>query len=650
MLEARKPIYVAAGFGGAAANLAGLLRGEPSPPGLSSSRWTSNPDYQGLINTADARFWSAKLGLPSTIDELAERIRVLGREVLVTDAASLAWNGLTIAENHELFHTRDAVRITTLTVKGLLQSRRNQNAGNLAVELVNGDLSLAPRASAICVAIYRDAPVVGAGAALDNLLGRAVTKAQLSLNEIDVIPIANSSIDADWLVVAKFGDLQSDEPMDQRIRKAAEGIVKITRRYGFSVLATVVFGGSFAEDLTRNCDAMLAGFTGLTQGSRLAIFEIDARRFAALKSHLSGRNDLDLTTHRNLERQAIHQDAPTFVSVNWIGDQLITALLTPPANGLAFNNRTSFSASDLTALSTGEGDRRTPAPEEIEKRRQFLAEKLFGPNYQEWFKNLAGTRVVIRHDLITSQIPFEILIAPNEGTTGLGGNVTRILALADVDPRLISARPPKKGKINLLLVIDPTQDLDAARREGEAVYASLKNETRIAVVMLGGSEATKAAVRENLEFADIFHYCGHACFDLVSGGGIDLADGRLTSKDLPSLTSVPRLAFVNGCEAGRVRGSGAKEETGSLAFAELFLRMGIETYLGTYWKVQDSGAESFAKSVYGMLAQGAAIGEAVQRSRRKLAEEGKRDWVNYILYGSTDFRIAEPDAIDESGF
>lgn len=642
VLDSGKPLYVAGGFGGAAGIVAALMRDETAPPELRTAHWAGNKIFQDLIAKLAVFGWSDKLRLPKSMEDLAIAIRQKAKALLADSAASTAWNGLTVDENRELFLTRDPLRITSLTLKGLLRVREIKGQGKLAVELVNGDLTMAPRASAVCVAVYRDAPLVGAGAALDELLGGAVRLAQGSPNEIHVAEIRNSGIDADWLLCANLGNLQSDEPIEQRIRAAAGNVARLTLRYGFRDIATVVFGGSFAEDVTRSCDAMLQEFTKLAGRARVSIFELQEQRFAALQKHLTSQANLDVTTHRpNLKREPPRGDAPTFLSVTWVNDQLATTVLPPPVSGVVFSHRSLFTPDDLAKLTAGGFENQSPPKSEVERRRPLLAERLFGPDYEKWLRALSKTRVVIRHELNSAPIPFEMLMALEEGAAGLNGGITRVLALPEIDPKLLTARPPKSGKLAVLLVVNPTGDLEWARIEGEKVKKLLGGSTGVELKTLDGAQATKAAVKEALAFADIFHYCGHAGFDSAFESGIELVDGRTTARDLKGTEAVPRLAFVNACEAGRVREGKKEQQAGSEAFAEMFLRMGIEAYLGTFWKVIDGDAATFAATVYGALAQGATIGKAVLDGRRQLCQ--KPDWVNYLLYGNSEFQLRKSE-------
>ena len=96
------------------------------------------------------------------------------------------------------------------------------------------------------------------------------------------------------------------------------------------------------------------------------------------------------------------------------------------------------------------------------------------------------------------------------------------------------------------------------------------------------------------------------------------------------------MAFVNACEAGRVRGTVPKE---AAAFAELFLRSGVDAYVGTFWRVRDDAAAIFAAGVYQALAAGKTLDAAVLDARKTLHEKNCPDWANYILFGGGGFRL-----------
>ena len=151
------------------------------------------------------------------------------------------------------------------------------------------------------------------------------------------------------------------------------------------------------------------------------------------------------------------------------------------------------------------------------------------------------------------------------------------------------------------------------------------------------------AVLDGLKNCDLFHYCGHSFFrgEGDDKSGLFLAGfKKLTLDDVRNLGSVPRLAFVNSCEGGRTRGELRPKEHDASSFAEFFLGMGIEAYIGTYWEVTDIGAFDFARATYGVLAQGETLDKAVLEGRKTLFNAEHKDWANYMLYSrNANFRL-----------
>jgi hypothetical protein len=62
-------------------------------------------------------------------------------------------------------------------------------------------------------------------------------------------------------------------------------------------------------------------------------------------------------------------------------------------------------------------------------------------------------------------------------------------------------------------------------------------------------------------------------------------------------------------------------------------------FVGTFWEVDDKSAAEFSSSVYGGLMAGKTLRDSVTAARKKLAEAGRRDWANYVLYGDARFRL-----------
>jgi CHAT domain-containing protein len=236
-------------------------------------------------------------------------------------------------------------------------------------------------------------------------------------------------------------------------------------------------------------------------------------------------------------------------------------------------------------------------------------------------------------------------------TPALEGGVVRRLQVSGVGAEAGLRRPPHIGNLKVLLVENPTEDLPGAKTEAAAVRSALAD-TGVELDELQGKEATVGAIMQALTGGsiDILHYCGHAFFEgpgETQSGLLCANKEKLTLKDLRALTTVPRVAFVNACQGGRMRGARDDVPRGQ-AFAEFFLRAGIDAYLGTFWLVSDDGAEAFAHEVYQALAQGVELGAAVVRGRRCLHQQKNPDWANYLLYGDSSFVLvrAPGDASD----
>ena len=76
------------------------------------------------------------------------------------------------------------------------------------------------------------------------------------------------------------------------------------------------------------------------------------------------------------------------------------------------------------------------------------------------------------------------------------------------------ARPPKAGALEVLLIVNPTEDLPGTEEEARAVTRILEqSKDRVKLTVLTGQSATRTAVQAALAQADVLHYCGHAFFD-----------------------------------------------------------------------------------------------------------------------------------------
>jgi hypothetical protein len=275
----------------------------------------------------------------------------------------------------------------------------------------------------------------------------------------------------------------------------------------------------------------------------------------------------------------------------------------------------------------------------------------------EFVQTLAGPlaaeqHLVVVHDAESSKLPWEALRC-GERALALDGGVSRKYLLSgnfSVAKWLEKRRFDKT--LDILLVVDPTENLSGAKDEGDIIRQLIKDVPQVKVTEVAGKAATRDRLLREFQSGDydVMHYAGHAKFDANDPGrsGIQCSgDTVLTGQDLAVIGNLPALVFFNACETARVRGAPSEGPQAvvrlqeSVSFAEAFLRGGIANFVGTYWPVEDKGAKAFAKTFYGSIVQGQAIGDALIAGRSEVQKLGSFDWADYIHYGDPDFRIKQ---------
>jgi CHAT domain-containing protein len=644
-LQKGKPLYVAGGFGGAAALVVEAIEGATTPKRLDDNTWAGKPDWDALVTAFEADPDSRKLELPRNQADLAAQIHALAMPRLASDAASLAWNGLTLEENKNLFRTRDPLTLTALVLKGLIALSTRAAAGKLRVELVEGDVTGASDLELLVFPTFCDVDLDGAGAALDRVSGGAASRAHRSRS---VVASTSSALGANCLYAADLGDTTSAvQDPSAAARAAAIAAAEVIRRQRCTRVGVVTFLGNVAPDLSAVIRSMVDGLRRAADTADLVWFEKDPGRAAVVAAVLASMPDQVALTRRTAPSPLV-PDRPakrrTVVTVRHADNQLDVALLLHQANGLAPVVRTDFDDAARLALAGSSAD---AAPEAVDlaKRGAKIAQLLFGINPAAVLDAAGDAELVVMHDGFAGGIPYEALAWSEKGTTvtpATSGGIVRHLLSQGIAPERALPRPQRTGRLGVLLIVDPRGDLPGARLEGDALAKALTRDG-FHLVPLRGNEATVDRVRAAIgdPAIDVLHYCGHAFFTTNGddGSGLNLAGGELTLGELKKGVSlIPRLAFVNACQSGRVRGQ-ARDVREPESFAQFFLSAGVDAYLGTFWQVSDKGAASFAAEVYAELSAGAELGEAVVRGRKALQEAGNGDWANYAIYGHAGFRF-----------
>ena len=283
-----------------------------------------------------------------------------------------------------------------------------------------------------------------------------------------------------------------------------------------------------------------------------------------------------------------------------------------------------------------------------------LAKLVLGDRVAAVLPEMKARHLVVVHDAPASRIPWETIRIGGWSPAAAAGLSRRYVADNLSVAKWLEGRQQDK-RLDLLLVVNPTKDLDGAEEEGNRIRNLFGTHPSVKIDELRGPQATKQTLLAQFQSGvyDAIHYAGHAFFDAAnpSRSGI-LCHGRevLSGADLASLGNLPSLVFFNACEAARVRRGAerrgpelqiAKRVERNVGLAEAFLRGGVANYLGTYWPVGDAAAKSFAETFYTGLLSGQTIGEALLEGRKKVRDLKSVDWADYVLYGSHEFVLKQ---------
>ncbi len=211
----------------------------------------------------------------------------------------------------------------------------------------------------------------------------------------------------------------------------------------------------------------------------------------------------------------------------------------------------------------------------------------------------------------------------------------------------------ERERLRVLIIADPTEDLEWARLEGEGLFETLNAEVsadRLDVQFMSGRRLTKLNLLGALKGMDIIHYSGHLFYsNEQQESGWLLSDNKvLRAREIENAGFSPFLVFSNSCLSSPVVHSNATdaEVAQGARFNDLagaFLKAGIGNYIGTNWEIKDNSstydfAVQFYRAIFEEKSVGEALYEARQRARRSYAQHDLT-WANYVLHGNPLTRI-----------
>ena len=587
---------------------------------------------------------------------------------------------------------------------GIVVGRRR--AHRLDLELVNGSITDVDARAAVLGVFENVKPSGPAKAfnqlldnAIDDLVARRMFKA--GLGDVFMLPTGTHPVRAETVLFAGLGPFDAFTGHAQQI--VASNVLRTLVRAGVDEFATVLFGGNSTERSSDTLENLVRGFLAALLETdtrhrfrRIILCELNAERFQAMKHRLyelAGTplfDEVELTIDERAPLASPTAPAPVvqpreaastwppgeplYLTVRWLSLEdeddddnndntddgnnnnneqvaLRASLLTVGHKATVFSTLRQFRMAELKELLDRIPRLRASGVAELGRA---LAEMVLDANMLDLLgrDEFKDSHLILAHDADSSRIPWELLNigdADSPRYPALESGITRKYMADNMSIAKWLERRRLKSTLDVLLIVNPTQDLDGAEEEGQKVHAALSVLPTVRVTPRLGPRANRETLLNDFRSGkyDIVHYAGHAYFNRRQPAlsGIKCAGGDILSgADLRDVGELPSLVFFNACESARIRGgqqdTAAPDQQGrdSAGFAEAFLRGGVANFIGTYWNVGDAAALRIATGFYSRIIDGDPIGKALLEARRDV-ESGTRskDWADYMSYGDPGF-------------
>ena len=539
---------------------------------------------------------------------------------------------------------------------------------------------------AYVLGIYRNVTPGGPADALDERMNGAIkdftTRRMFSGNvgEIFVMPTGRHPLQADFIIFVGLGDF--DQFSNTVLQVSAENIVRTCIRTSVEEFGTVLLGGRSGQDIETALQDLLTGFFRAlkdTDGDhwfrRITICEMNPQRYQDIRAALLRLSSTPLFEEVEVTFDEVRLKPPLMSGVlrapkgpepayllvrqeaSALGSIGLTSSILTPGSKASVITDTQQLKSDALDKHLAKLESSSLSLDAMIRFGDELAQLVLPQRVLAVLPQVKEQHLVVVHDAPSSRIPWET-IRVNGWVPAIDRGLSRRYLAGNLSVAKWLEQRQRTEKLTLLLVVNPTQDLPGAEKEGERIE-SLFGGAQPGVVMekVHGPQATKAELLQKFRSGayDVVHYAGHAFFDprVPARSGI-LCHGKevLSGADLAAIGNLPSLVFFNACEAGRIRKPPEKKIQNlniekrlerTVGLAEAFLRGGVANYVGTYWPVGDESAGAFAQTFYTELLRQQTIGAALLAGREKVRVELESvDWADYIHYGSYDFALKQP--------
>ena len=218
------------------------------------------------------------------------------------------------------------------------------------------------------------------------------------------------------------------------------------------------------------------------------------------------------------------------------------------------------------------------------------------------------------------------------------------LCLKFATGRIVSARvdygPGDKAisydsSAKVLIVSNPSGDLPASIKEGNAVEELFSNNLNIKIQHLKGP-LNKNVFINSLKQIKILHFAGHLLHDHDETIGFKLDNEIATVNEIITAMNglPPEVVFANTCSGAQAESwSKAAGLTGDLA--SCLLVNGTKYFIAPMWDIPDEDAYSFALEFYKNALKSKPFGSSVLAARSLLKENyiNPFSFSGYVLYG-----------------
>lgn len=252
-----------------------------------------------------------------------------------------------------------------------------------------------------------------------------------------------------------------------------------------------------------------------------------------------------------------------------------------------------------------------------------------------------GSMVMLMVDDALKDIPWELMLE-----TAYAGEIPFKVGRVIVSPQQpqFLRRELWDGKIKALLIADPTDELELARREVGWLVEMFERDERFAQpdIVVGSEDCDRIGLLNRLSSGEygLVHYSGHTKYHGEKSSW-QLEDGDITTDMLTNALQMapPAMVFSSSCESAKASASTTIEyESQSFDLPSAFLQAGVEAYVGTLWNVSETPAQQFVEEFYSaFLTAEYDLGECLRRAKwackQRAAWNERISYLAYVLYG-----------------